>query len=42
MLSQKPVDEDSKADMMKSAMINAGLDEAQSADLLGKLKGLCG
>ncbi len=41
MLSQKPVDEASKTDMMKSAMINAGLDEAQSADLLGKLKGIC-
>ena len=41
MLSQKPVDEESKNDMMKSAMINAGLDESQSADLLGKLKGLC-
>ena len=41
MLSQKPVDEDSKADMMKSAMINAGLDEDQSTDLLGKLKGIC-
>jgi hypothetical protein len=41
MLSKKPVGEDSKADMMKSAMINAGLDEAQSASLLGKLKGIC-
>jgi len=41
MLSQKPVDEESKNDMMKSAMINAGLDETQSTALLGKLKGLC-
>lgn len=40
MLSQDPSDE-SKADMMKSAMINAGLDEAQSTALLGKLKGIC-
>jgi len=42
MLSGKPMDEDSKADMMKSAMINAGLDDTQSAELLGKLKGICG
>jgi len=42
MLSGKPMDESSKADMMKSAMINAGLDDTQSADLLGKLKGICG
>ena len=42
MLSGKPMDEASKSDMMKSAMINAGLDDAQSADLLGKLKGICG
>ena len=41
MLSGKPMDEDSKADMMKSAMINAGLDDTQSAELLGKLKGIC-
>ncbi len=34
-------DEASKNDMMKSAMLNAGLDEAQSKDLMGKLKGLC-
>jgi len=42
MLSGKPMDEASKSDMMKSAMINVGLDDAQSADLLGKLKGICG
>ena len=41
MLSGKPMDEASKADMMKSAMINAGLDDTQSAELLGKLKGIC-
>jgi hypothetical protein len=40
MLSQKPSDA-SKTDMMKSAMLNAGLDETQSTALLGKLKGLC-
>jgi len=37
----KGVDSDSKTDMMKSAMINAGLNEEQSANLLGKLKGIC-
>ena len=42
MLSGKPMDESSKADMMKSAMINIGLDDTQSAELLGKLKGICG
>lgn len=41
MLSQSPSDE-SKAAMMRTAMLNAGLDEAQSTDLLGKLKGICG
>ena len=37
----KGVDSDSKTDMMKSAMINAGLNEDQSASLLDKLKGIC-
>jgi len=42
MLSGKPMDEASKSDMMKSAMINIGLDDTQSAELLDKLKGICG
>ena len=42
MLSGKPMDEASKSDMMKSAMINVGLDDTQSAELLDKLKGICG
>ena len=42
MLSGKPMDEASKSDMMKSAMINIGPDDTQSAELLDKLKGICG
>jgi len=42
MLSKKPMDEGSRTDMMKSAMMNSGLDAEQSTALLSKLKGLCG
>ena len=41
MLTSKSMPDSSKTDMMKTVMADYGLDDAQSTEMLGKLKGLC-
>ena len=41
MLTSKSMPDSSKTDMMNTVMADYGLDDAQSTEMLGKLKGLC-